>query len=58
MASRRKPYTPRGKPRRRSAAQLFNEFIKDLLSGTIQATKLVEKRNNKRVELAYDDPNG
>jgi hypothetical protein len=58
MASRRKPYRPKGKPRRLSAAQIFNEFIKDLLAGTIQATKLIERRNDKRVELSYDDPNG
>lgn len=56
MASRRKTYQPRKKLR--SAAELFNEFIKDLLAGTIQATRLVVSGSARKPELKYDDPNG
>lgn len=56
MASRRKRFQPPGKTR--SAAQVFNEFIKALLAGTIQATKLAVGGTARRPELSYDDPNG
>lgn len=56
MATRRKTFTPRVKTR--TAAQLFNEFIKALLAGTITATKLVVAGTARKPELRYDDPNG
>lgn len=56
MASRRKPYKPKVKTR--SAEEVFNEFIKDLLSGTIKATKLVVGGSKNKPQLEYDDPNG
>ena len=56
MASRRKDYTPQKKTR--SAASLFNEFIKDLLAATIAATKLIAQGSPKKPKLRYDDPNG
>jgi hypothetical protein len=57
MASRRKKFRPTIKTR--SSAQVFNEFIKDLLRGAIQATRLVVTGGTaNRPELSYDDPNG
>lgn len=56
MATRRKTFAARIKTR--TAAQLFNEFIKDLLSGTIKATKLLVTGTPRKPVLRYDDPNG
>lgn len=65
MASRRKPFVPRP-PRRRKPrkskdidAFTYAEFLRNLLAGNVQATKLVETRDQfGRLVLAYDDPNG
>lgn len=56
MASKRKAYSPKGKPR--SPAETFNEFIKDLLSGAIKATKMVVGGSPRKPDITYDDPNG
>lgn len=60
MASKkRKKYNPH----RRSAPNdenMYEEFMADLLDGTVKADKLVESRNpgNGKLDLDYDDPNG
>lgn len=59
MASKRKKHLPHRGPAKRPE-NLYQEFMADLLDGTIVATRLVEKRNpgNGKLELEYDDPNG
>lgn len=56
MATRRKNFTPRIKAR--TAAAVFNEFIKDLLAGIIAANKLIVAGTTRKPRLRYDDPNG
>ncbi len=56
MATRRKRFTPPKHTRR--AEQVYAAFIAALLKDRVQATKLIEQRSDKRVELSYDDPNG
>ncbi len=56
MATRRKRFTPPERTRR--PEQVYAAFIARLLDGTVKADKLIERRNDKRVELTYDDPNG
>lgn len=65
MASRRKPFVPkpprRRKPRKSKDIDAFAyaNFLRALLVGNIQATKLIDTRDPLgRLELAYDDPNG
>jgi len=64
MATRRKPFVPKPpqrKPRKSSDIDAYGhaDFLRALLAGTVQATKLIEARDSLgRLVLAYDDPNG
>lgn len=62
MAAVRKKYTPKTGPSGKPKAlpqQQYADFIADLLSGTIQATKLEESRAPRaNFALNYDDPDG
>lgn len=56
MASRRKTFIPKGK--HNEPSQTYAEFMAALLEGRVKAEKLIVRGNARRVELAYDDPNG
>ena len=58
MATRRKPYTPHRAPAP-TDPYVYAEFVKDLLDGTITATKLIDTHNGQgKATFEYDDPNG
>ena len=58
MATVRKPFNP--KRQAPTNQQLHAEFLVELLSGEIKATKLytVKHGNSPKVHLEYDDPDG
>lgn len=57
MASR-KNYNKTRRPDEFEPPQIYASFMKDLLAGTVTATKLVDGRDgNGNVKLQYDDPN-
>jgi hypothetical protein len=59
MASKRKSYTKSRRPDEFEPPQIYASFMKDLLAGTVVATKLVETRDGKgNLVITYDDPNG
>lgn len=59
MATRRKNFNRHNHPERFEPEDVYADFMKDLLSGTIVAVKLVETRNGRgNLVLTYDDPNG
>lgn len=59
MATARKTFNRHNHPERFEPPDVFADFLKDLLSGAIAATKLVETRNGRgNLVLTYDDPNG
>lgn len=59
MAARRKAYGRTKHPERFEPQDVYANFVGDLLSGTVTATKLVETRDPKgNLVLTYDDPNG
>ncbi len=57
MAARKKTYNPH-RGRVDIDAQLYAEFMADLLDGTIKATLVEEKRTGQKLDLEYTDPNG
>lgn len=58
MASRRKPFDPKGRDKSAATQFLYAAFVADLLDGTITATAVHEVVQGQRVRLEYDDPNG
>lgn len=57
MATARKTYVP---STTRTNPQQYAQFVKDVLAGTVVATKLIETKdaNGRITKLEYDDPNG
>lgn len=59
MASKRKSYTKSRRPDDFEPPAQYASFVKDLLAGTVVATKLVETRDaHGNLVITYDDPNG
>ena len=55
MAAARKKFKPK---KGRGDREVYQEFIDQLLTGEVKATKVYDGKKNGKADLEYDDPEG